>query len=54
MPASRPDDVVIIDNLGSPDFKIGNAFAKLRALLRKTPARSRDLPSQALAEAIKK
>jgi len=68
VPALRPGDVVIMDNLGShkgvgvraaietagaelrflppysPDFNpIENAYAKLKARLRKAAARSRDL-----------
>ena len=77
VPALRPGDVAIMDNLGShksaavrdaiatagaelrflppysPDFNpIENAFAKLKALLRKAAARPRDLLWTAVAHAI--
>lgn len=77
VPALRPGDIVIMDNLGShkgtavreaieaagaelrflppysPDFNpIENAFAKLKALLRKAAARTRDVLWDAVAHAI--
>lgn len=77
VPALRPGDIVIMDNLGShkgtavreaieaagaelrflppysPDFNpIENAFSKLKALLRKAAARTRDVLWDAVAHAI--
>jgi len=77
VPALRPGDIVIRDNLGShkgtavreaietagaerrflppysPDFNpIENAFSKLKALLRKAAARTRDVLRDAVANAI--
>lgn len=77
VPALRPGDIVIMDNLGShkgtavreaieaagaelrflppysPDFNpIENAFSKLKALLRKAAARTRDALWNAVAHAI--
>lgn len=77
VPALRPGDVVIMDNLGShkvagvreaieaagatplslppysPDFNpIEQAFAKLKALLRKAAARTLDALVAAIAEAL--
>ena len=77
VPALRPGDVVVMDNLGShkgaavrtaieaagaelrflppysPDFNpIENAFAKLKALLRKAAARTREALWAAVATAI--
>ncbi len=77
VPALRPGDIVIMDNLGShkgtavreaieaagaelrflppysPDFNpIENAFSKLKALLRKAAARTRDALWDAVAHAI--
>jgi transposase len=77
VPALRPGDIVVMDNLGchktmgvrvaieaagaelrflppySPDFNpIEHAFAKLKALLRKAAARTRDALWEAVAEAV--
>ena len=77
VPALRPGDIVIMDNLAShkgtavreaieaagaelrflppysPDFNpIENAFSKLKALLRKAAARTRDVLWDAVAHAI--
>jgi transposase len=51
-PTLRPDDIVIIDNLGSHKGPIEQVFAKLKHLLRKAAARTVEAVCAAIGEVL--